>query len=1568
MLFRVSTPAFKRTRQSHCDPIYEGMIQRSWLCPSPLTREVQGLSLALAGLCNSSLCHVSSHVADTWMPLGWHMADMYEVAADMSVRGCRLQDGWPMRRRHVYAYHILKNDTIMVEFDGSTMIRKTFVKAEGFVRYPFELVDFYSIEATNNKTTHLKSGSRNLDFHLANHRLVIVYAVNPFILDSVLKSFNVFENKNQSIQVTLWGALGDLLIEKKTKHAGMCLVIVISTSAKFYNNKLYLSSSSSTMIFYDAEIPALKTLRLYENSGVAPQNASLAVNLLQPRNALSASVYLAFVTLPLQSHTYYEYGSFESFTCWKIDPIEGIEESIGSSTLDADDGIHTPELKRLSQHLSIPTPLKPLEEVNKIRVDIEDSNTKALGGVRGYLFSTSMRIVGIKSLLNVVSITAALIDVNAAQSKLVLLENFNENYSNVALHGWYYMVFATTVGEEYDKVFNHLDMLNAPFEGKVFTCAKQVKPYLKFNSIKDAKLLLKAVEKRFGGNAATKKTQRNLLKQQYENFTAPTSEMLDQTFDRLQKLVSQLEILDEKLSQEDVNQKLLRSLTPEWNTHAVVWRNKAELETMSMDDLYNNLKVYKPEVKEVSSSSSSTQNMAFVSSSNNNTCSPNETVNAAHGVTTASTQVNTAYSINIDNLSDAVICSFFASQPNSPQLAHEHLQQIHPDDIEEIDLRWQMAMLTMRARRFLKKIGRKLTFNGNETIGLISPKWSSTTATIGDILLGSAELQEIKTTRTRKAEEGVCLWKHLLLQLWCHVMVLVDMTRVIRQRKGLIMHSWLTHLQVLTQRKINGLKWDIQVREITIRELRKKLEKIQKEKDSIQFNVDKFENASKSLNKIIECEIIDNCKKGLGYENNNAVPPPYTGNFMPPTLDLSFIGLDEFVNKHVVENSKAMSSKEEPKQQEKTARKTVKQVEKHRQNTHSPRGNQRNWNNMMSQKLGSNFEMFNKACYVCGSFDHLQVDCKLSSKTVSKQRMVKPVWNNAQKVNHQNFAKKTHPYAKKNMVPRAVLMKSGLVSINTARQVNAAHSKTTANAARPMSCLSKIAHSTIKRPIHKNTTFKNSNINQRVNTGNPQMDLQDQGVIDSGCSWHMTGTMSYLTNYEEIDGEYVAFGGNPKGGKITGKGKEKKSIEVNAGDSKLMLLGITYYWFKVNAARHNLLLLVLNFLNEQPIRYALTVNPTIYTSCIEQFWSTVKAKTINEEVQLHALVDGKKIIVTESTVRRDLQLEDAEGSKTTAWNEFSSTMASAIICLATNKKFNFSKYIFESMVKNLDNVSGKFLMYLRFVQVFVNQQLDGLPSHKRIDDAPSHTKKIFRNIKMVGKAMPTYAYHTPTIIESLSQPQKSQKPRKPKRKDTQVPQSSGPTDIVADEVVHKELGDSLAIPNEVGSQGTTSGGGPRCQETMRDTIAQTRRVESSGDEDSLGEDASKQERRIDAIDSNEDITLVNVQDDAEMFDVNTLTGDEVFAEQEVVAKDVNLTDKGKGIMVEEPVKTMKKKDQIMLDEEIALKLQAEIDEEERIARVEEEKIDESNIAWDDIQAKVNADYQLAERLQAEEQE
>ncbi|GJV11170.1 putative ribonuclease H-like domain-containing protein [Tanacetum coccineum] len=372
-----------------------------------------------------------------------------------------------------------------------------------------------------------------------------------------------------------------------------------------------------------------------------------------------------------------------------------------------------------------------------------------------------------------------------------------------------------------------------------------------------------------------------------------------------------------------VNQKLLRSLSPEWNTLAIVWRNKVDLDTMSMDDLYNNLKVYELEVKGTSSSFS-----------------------------TASTQVNDAYSSNIDNLSNAIIY-----------------------DIEEIDLRWKLAMLTIRVRRFLKNTRRKLTINGNETIGFDKSKVECYNshkrghfARECRALRNQDNKNKESSKRSVPAEEGP---NYALMafsssspdsETLTKSMSSEEETKVVRKNDDAIcIEEW--RCQMIREKRI----W---------------------------------------------------CLSGLKIEKKIVRP--------------------SIVKKEFVKS----------KQQEKTTRKTVKQV-----------------------------------------------DCNYHQKQFRNQRMVKLVWNNAYRVNHQNFAKKTHPCAKKNMVPRAVLMKSGLVSINTSRQ-----------------------------NISKTTVL--------VNTARQ---VNDQGVIDSGCSRHMTGNMSYLTDYEEIDGGYVAFGGNPKGGKITGK-------------------------------------------------------------------------------------------------------------------------------------------------------------------------------------------------------------------------------------------------------------------------------------------------------------------------------------------------------------------------------------------------------------------------------------------------
>nr|GEW26386.1 hypothetical protein [Tanacetum cinerariifolium] len=287
--------------------------------------------------------------------------------------------------------------------------------------------------------------------------------------------------------------------------------------------------------------------------------------------------------------------------------------------------------------------------------------------------------------------------------------------------------------------------------------------------------------------------------------------------------------------------------------------------------------------------------------------------------------------------------------------------------------------------------------------------------------------------------------------------------------------------------------------------------------------------------------------------------------------------------------------------------------------------------------------------------------------------------------------------------------------------------------------------------------------------------------------------------------------------------------------------------------------------------------------------------------------------------------------KTTAWNEFSSTVASTIICLATNQKFNFSKWIFDSMDRNLDNLSGKFLMYPRFIQVFLDKQIDGLSNHERKYVLSSHTKKFFGNMRRIRKGFsgritllfptmvvqlplgtgletPTNFHHTPTILQSSSsQPQKTRKPRIPARKVTEVPQPSDPMEHVVDEVIHKELGGSLVKAAITTSSLETEQDSVIELEKTKTTQANeidslkrrvkklekrnksithklkrlykvglTTRVESSDNEESLSEDASKQGRRIDVINADKDITLVNVQDDAEMFDVDDLGGEEVF--------------------------------------------------------------------------------------------
>ncbi|GJU74912.1 hypothetical protein Tco_1266317 [Tanacetum coccineum] len=203
---------------------------------------------------------------------------------------------------------------------------------------------------------------------------------------------------------------------------------------------------------------------------------------------------------------------------------------------------------------------------------------------------------------------------------------------------------------------------------------------LKFHNVPDAKSLWAAIKSRFGGNDESKKMQRNVLKHQFENFTTAPNESLDKAYDRFQKLISQLEVHAAPVSKEDINQKFLRSLPPSWSQIALIMRNKPDIDQTDIDDLYNNLRVYEDEMKRSLSSTSNSQNLAFLSSENTSSTNEVSTASGDFGVSAAGVTSS-------------------SSLVSSTSCADE------------------VAMLTVRVKKFIQKIGRNLDFKGKQHVG-----------------------------------------------------------------------------------------------------------------------------------------------------------------------------------------------------------------------------------------------------------------------------------------------------------------------------------------------------------------------------------------------------------------------------------------------------------------------------------------------------------------------------------------------------------------------------------------------------------------------------------------------------------------------------------------------------------------------------------------------------------------------------------------------------------------------------------------------------------------------------------
>ncbi|GJU32073.1 ribonuclease H-like domain-containing protein [Tanacetum coccineum] len=414
------------------------------------------------------------------------------------------------------------------------------------------------------------------------------------------------------------------------------------------------------------------------------------------------------------------------------------------------------------------------------------------------------------------------------------------------------------------------DMRNEMKARGTMLMALQNKDQLKLHSYKDAKLLMEAIEKRCGGNKESKK----------------------------------LEIQGEVITQEDMNLKLLRSLPSKWKTHDLILRNKDEIETISLDDLYNNLKIYEPKLTVSSSTSQNLQNVAFVSSnSNDSNTSTNEADNTAYGVSDAHTQSNHVNPTSGDNLSDVVICAFLASQPNSSQLAQEDLEQIDPDDLEEMDLHWEMAMLTIRAKRFIKRTCRKLDVNG-QRVEFDSSKVECYNCHFARECRAPRNQENRGRENSRRTVTVESLTENALVaqdriggydrsyQAEEEHPTNYELMAYTSSGSSSSLDSEVDSCSKSCVKAYATLKeqYEIKLRDNALVENKKKLEKAKRERDELKLTLEKFQNSSKSFNNLLESQEYNKSKSDNRYY---AVPLPYTGKFIPFKPDLTF--MDEIV-------------------------------------------------------------------------------------------------------------------------------------------------------------------------------------------------------------------------------------------------------------------------------------------------------------------------------------------------------------------------------------------------------------------------------------------------------------------------------------------------------------------------------------------------------------------------------------------------------------------------------------------------------------------------------------------------
>ncbi|GJX63088.1 putative ribonuclease H-like domain-containing protein [Tanacetum coccineum] len=775
---------------------------------------------------------------------------------------------------------------------------------------------------------------------------------------------------------------------------------------------------------------------------------------------------------------------------------------------------------------------------------------------------------------------------------------------------------------------------------------------LSFHDAADARTLWSAIKARFGGNEASKKMQKNLLKQQFETFTIGSREELDSAYERFQHILSMLELYDAKVSQEDANLKFLRSLPSEMTCpRGRLWKH------------------------------STTDPRSY----------PKRNVlrlPLARGKLS-----------NCASHSDKIICSFFSQQASMPTTHDdEDLLQIDEDAMEEIDIRWQVAMITARIRKFMRKTGRPIDLKPKNGIHLMdtqklnalnvkSLEFDAEPVTFAMMALTELEeddwSMEIDVEPMHFGQDGLgdFDWSNIADDAPVSLALMATNSEVPycskcsksykkllenyqterdnfqKARSEILGYQMsLESLEVILKThekneyawgdKYEQMEYDLKMRDLKLEEKQKELDQALREREMISSSSE--ENNNSSGDETLVDPLYENFKREKAYK---AVPPP-TGTIIPPRENVSFTGIDELaIRNKVVHQEKTKTSQPEidrnkviiedwvDSDDEETdfseiQKKTVFNSENSEPSFENKSPHSQNSVGQESRTKGLG-NKGSKLCFVCYSPNHLIKNCNLHERTFKQtqthkpkgtqgSRDTRPVWNNINRVNHSNFSGNSrYPHQKRSFTPSAVLTREGLKSTARPKMTRTVPSKSTANVFYQDTARPRLPHAVLSqstgRPYYprmdnirpRTSSFSPSSRSSTTRTpyrpqrpkkimksiwvkkgstvgsqavlpqkvrvkggvminpkqtwrpkgnyldsvnrdngsytlkqfeyGNPEEDLKDYAIIDSGCSGSMTGDKDKLSDFKAFKGGYVAFGNDPKGGRITGKGTIKTS-------------------------------------------------------------------------------------------------------------------------------------------------------------------------------------------------------------------------------------------------------------------------------------------------------------------------------------------------------------------------------------------------------------------------------------------